>query len=324
MTAPSIADAVGGYLDHVSVERGLALNTVAAYRRDLDRYCRWLSARSIDDLTAITPSDVADFAASLRNPDRGGRAGERAGERLSERALSASSAARVVVAVRSFHRFATLENWTSVDPAADIAPPQIPRRLPKALPYASIERLIESAGDPATAIGARDRALVELLYGTGTRISEVVGLDVDDVDLDAATVVVTGKGNKQRLLPPGRAAGGAIADYLTRGRPALAQAATGRRRPGAALFLGVKGSRMSRQAAWEVVHRCAQEADLGDQVGPHTLRHSYATHLMEGGADVRVVQELLGHSSVTTTQIYTLVTADALREVYAASHPRAQ
>jgi integrase/recombinase XerD len=316
MTPPSIADAVGGYLDHVSVERGLAFNTVAAYRRDLDRYVRWLSARSIDDLTAITPSDVADFAASLRNPDRV--------EGASERALSASSAARVVVAVRSFHRFATLENWTSIDPAADIAPPQIPRRLPKALPYASIERLIESAGDPATAVGGRDRALVELLYGTGTRISEVVGLDVDDVDLDTATVLVTGKGNKQRLLPLGGAAGGAIADYLTRGRPALAQAATGKRRPGAALFLGVKGSRMSRQAAWEVVHRCAQVADLGDQVGPHTLRHSYATHLMEGGADVRVVQELLGHSSVTTTQIYTLVTADALREVYAASHPRAQ
>lgn len=320
MTPPSIADAVGGYLDHVSVERGLALNTVAAYRRDLERYRRWLTARSIDDLMAITPSDVADFAASLRNPDRGVRAGDRAGER----ALSASSAARVVVAIRSFHRFATLENWTSIDPAADIAPPQIPRRLPKALPYTSIERLIEAAGDPATAVGARDRALVELLYGTGTRISEVVGLDVDDVDLDTATVLVTGKGNKQRLLPLGGAAGGAIADYLTRGRPALAQAATGKRRPGAALFLGVKGARMSRQAAWEVVHRCAQQADLGGQVGPHTLRHSYATHLMEGGADVRVVQELLGHSSVTTTQIYTLVTADALREVYAASHPRAQ
>jgi integrase/recombinase XerD len=312
MSNPPIRDAIGGYLDHVSVERGLAQNTVAAYRRDLDRYSRWLSARLIDDVNAIAPADVADFSASLRNPDPG------------ERPLSASSAARVVVAVRSFHRFAALENWTSIDPAADIAPPQIPRRLPKALPYSSIERLIDAAGDPTTAVGSRDRALVEVLYGTGTRISEVVGLDVDDVDLDSGTVVVTGKGNKQRILPVGAAARGAIATYLTRGRPALAQAATGKRRPGAALFLGVKGARMGRQSAWEVIQRCAQEASLSGKVGPHTLRHSYATHLMEGGADVRVVQELLGHSSVTTTQIYTLVTADALREVYAASHPRAQ
>lgn len=312
MGTPSITDAIAGYLDHVSVERGLARNTVAAYGRDLARYQRWLQARSIADLEVIEPSDVADFSASLRKPESG------------ERELSASSAARVVVAVRSFHRFAALENWTGSDPAADIAPPQIPRRLPKALPYSSIERLIEAAGDPATAIGSRDKALVELLYGTGTRISEVVGLDVDDLDLDAATVLVTGKGSKQRLLPMGGAARGAIGDYLTRGRPALAQAATGKRRPGAALFLGVKGSRMSRQAAWEVVRRSAETAGLGGQVGPHTLRHSYATHLMEGGADVRVVQELLGHSSVTTTQIYTLVTADALREVYASSHPRAQ
>lgn len=312
MVPPAIDAAVGGYLDHVSVERGLAANTVAAYRRDLARYQRWLERRSIGDLAAITPSDVADFSASLRNPDP------------DERELGASSAARVVVAVRSFHRFAALENWTSSNPAADITPPQIPRRLPKALPYASIERLIESAGDPATVLGSRDRALVELLYGTGTRISEVVGLDVDDVDVDAATVVVTGKGGKQRLLPLGRAASAAVADYLTRGRPALAQHASGKRRPGPALFLGVKGSRLTRQAAWEVVNRSAERAGLGDQVGPHTLRHSYATHLMEGGADVRVVQELLGHSSVTTTQIYTLVTADALREVYAASHPRAQ
>lgn len=312
MGTPSIADAIAGYLDHVSVERGLARNTVAAYGRDLARYQRWLETRSIEGLAAIAPTDVADFSASLRQPGSG------------ERELSASSAARVVVAVRSFHRFASVENWTTGDPTADIAPPQIPRRLPKALAYSSIERLIEAAGDPASAVGSRDRALVELLYGTGTRISEVVGLDVDDLDLDAATVLVTGKGSKQRLLPIGGAAHGAIEDYLTRGRPALAQAATGKRRPGAALFLGVKGSRMSRQAAWEVVRRSAEAAGLGGQVGPHTLRHSYATHLMEGGADVRVVQELLGHSSVTTTQIYTLVTADALREVYASSHPRAQ
>lgn len=316
MASASIDEAIAGYLAHVSVERGLAANTVAAYTRDLARYSRWCATTGLERIDSVQPENVADFAASLRNP---------AGAGLDrETALSASSAARVVVAVRSFHRFANLEGWTPTDPAAEVAPPSIPRRLPKALPYVSIEQMIEAAGDPATAVGVRDRALVELLYGTGTRISEVVGLDVDDVDLDGSTLVVTGKGNKQRRLPFGTAAHEAIGAYLTRGRPALAQAATGTRRPGAALFLGVRGSRLSRQAAWEVVKRSAEIAGVGDQVGPHTLRHSYATHLMEGGADVRVVQELLGHASVTTTQIYTLVTADALREVYAASHPRAQ
>ncbi len=316
MSDISIDDAIAGYIDHVSVERGLATNTVAAYRRDLARYARWCGAREIERLADVRPGDVEEFSASLRNPQGAGVAGEST--------LSASSAARVVVAVRSFHRFAVLESWTEADPATDVAPPSIPRRLPKALPYASVAAMIEASGDPATTVGSRDRALLELLYGTGTRISEVVGLDVDDLDLDSSTLLVTGKGNKQRRLPFGEAAHRALTDYVTRGRPALAAAASGSRRAGAALLLGVRGARMSRQAAWEVVKRSAVAADVGDQVGPHTLRHSYATHLMEGGADVRVVQELLGHASVTTTQIYTLVTADALREVYAASHPRAQ
>jgi integrase/recombinase XerD len=316
MSEIGVDAAIAGYLDHVSVERGLAVNTVSAYRRDLARYSRWCRSRAIEELDRITSADVASFAASLRNP--------RDSDLPEESALSASSAARVVVAVRSFHRFAVLEGWTASDVATDVAPPSIPRRLPKALPYASVEAMIEASGDPATTVGSRDRALLEVLYGTGTRISEVVGLDVDDVDLDTSTLLVTGKGSKQRRLPFGDAAHRALTDYLTRGRPALASAATGARRPGAALFLGVRGSRLSRQAAWEVIRRSAVVAEVGDHVGPHTLRHSYATHLMEGGADVRVVQELLGHASVTTTQIYTLVTADALREVYAASHPRAQ
>jgi len=316
MASPTIDDAIAGYLAHVSVERGLARNTVAAYTRDLARYSRWCQSLGLERIDSIQSGNVADFAASLRNPVGAGLQGESA--------LSASSAARVIVAVRSFHRFADLEGWTSGDPAAETAPPSVPRRLPKALAYVSIEQMIEAAGDPATAVGVRDRALVELLYGTGTRISEVIGLDVDDVDLEGSTLIVTGKGNKQRRLPFGAAAHEAISAYLTRGRPVFAQAATGTRRPGPALFLGVRGARLSRQAAWEVVRRSAEIAGVGDQIGPHTLRHPYATHLMEGGADVRVVQELLGHASVTTTQIYTLVTADALREVYAASHPRAQ
>lgn len=308
----TLEEAIAGYLDHIAVERGLATNTVAAYRRDLARYERWCRSRGSTQISLIGPQQVAEFAGSLRRGDDG------------EPALSAASAARVVVAVRSFHRFAALEGWSQEDPAAEVTPPAIPRRLPKALPYASIERLIEATPDPATAVGARDRALVEMLYGTGTRISEVVALDVDDFDLEAGVVTVTGKGNKQRRLPVGGSAVRTVQDYLVRSRPVLAQGARGRRRPGAALFLGVRGGRLSRQGAWEVVRTAAAAADLGDHVGPHTLRHSYATHLMEGGADVRVVQELLGHASVTTTQIYTLVTADALREVYATSHPRAQ
>ena len=315
MTTISVDDAIAGYIDHVSVERGLSANTVAAYKRDLARYLRWCRSIEIGLVEEVESSDVARFAASLRNPKANGVA--------EESTLSASSAARVVVAVRSFHKFAVLERWSPSDPAAEVAPPSIPRRLPKALPYASIEAMIDATHDPATAVGSRDRALLEVLYGTGTRISEVVGLDVDDVDLDASTVVVTGKGSKQRRLPFGEAALATLEAYLTRGRPALAAAGSTKRRPGAALFLGVRGARMSRQAAW-VVRASAEAAGITDEVGPHTLRHSYATHLMEGGADVRVVQELLGHASVTTTQIYTLVTADSLREVYAASHPRAQ
>jgi integrase/recombinase XerD len=306
----TLDEAVAGYLDHVAVERGLAANTVAAYRRDLARYNRWCGALGIENLGQIESTNVAEFAGSLRRGDHG------------EAALSPASAARVVVAVRTFHRFAALEGWTEVDPSADIAPPAIPQRLPKALPYSSIEKLIEATADPATTVGSRDRALVELLYGTGTRISEVVALDVDDLDLDSGVLTVTGKGNKQRRLPVGGSALRAVRDYLVRGRPALASSS--RRGAGPALFLGVRGGRLSRQAAWEVVRAAADQAELGAHVGPHTLRHSYATHLMEGGADVRVVQELLGHASVTTTQIYTLVTADALREVYAQSHPRAQ
>lgn len=287
------------------MERGLSANTVAAYRRDLSRYADWCADRGLRDVDQVTETDVLDFSASLSQPPV---------------ALAAASAARVLVAVRTFHRFALREGWTVVDPAAQVQPPAVPRRLPKALPYADVAAIIEAAGDPETPTGLRDRALVEVLYGTGTRISEAVGLDVDDVDLPERALIVTGKGRKQRLLPVGEPAAAAVDAYLVRGRPALAM----RGRGGPRLFLNARGGPLSRQSAYGVVAQAARRAGVRRTIGPHTLRHSYATHLLQGGADVRVVQELLGHASVTTTQVYTLVTPDALREVYATSHPRAR
>lgn len=298
---------MSGYLDHISIERGLSPHTVAAYRRDLARYTQWCDDRGIDQIDAVTENDVADFAASLRQP------------RGDAPALSASSAARVVVAVRTFHRFVTREGMTAVDPARHVRPSSIPQRLPKALPYSDVAALIENAGEGDTPEGLRDRALVEFLYGTGTRVSEAVGLDVDDVDLDGLTVIVTGKGDKQRRLPLGSFAADAIDAYLVRGRPALAPRGSGSPR----LFLNSLGRPLSRQSAYGVMQQAARRAGLTVKVSPHTLRHSFATHLLQNGADVRVVQELLGHASVTTTQIYTMVTVDTLREVYATSHPRA-
>ncbi len=254
----------------------------------------------------MTENDIADFAGSMRRPGAPG-------------ALAAASAARVVVSVRTFHRFVAREGMTSSDPARDVRPPAILRRLPKALPYDEVVALIDNAGDLETPAGLRDRALVELLYGTGTRVSEAVGLDVDDVDLETLTLVVTGKGDKQRILPLGECAADAISAYLVRGRPALAVKGRGTHR----LFVNSLGRPLSRQSAYLVLRGAADRAGITKAIGPHTLRHSFATHLMENGADVRIVQELLGHASVTTTQIYTMVTVETLREVYAESHPRA-
>ncbi len=304
----SIESVVAGYLAHVSIERGLSVNTVAAYRRDLGRYAQWCQARGIGSIEEVHESDVSAFAASLSHPQ---------GE-LS--ALSASSAARCVVAVRNLHAFAELEGLTLINPAIDVHPPMIPKRLPKALPYDEVERLIEAAGDLETEVGVRDRAMVELLYGTGTRVSEVTGLDLDDIDLANRTILVTGKGSKQRLLPLGEHAATAIEAYLVRARPGLAVKGKGSPR----LFLNTLGRPLSRQSAYGVLVQAAQRAGVKSTVSPHSLRHSFATHLLQNGADIRVVQELLGHASVTTTQIYTLVTADTLRDVYLTSHPRAR
>jgi integrase/recombinase XerD len=277
----------------------------------------------------ITTVDVAAFLAGLREGDE---------EHVP---LAASSAGRAVVAVRGLHAFAAAEGLAGSDPASQVRPPAPPRRLPRAIAVPDVERLIAatgSGGGPGDLRPLRDRALLEFLYGTGARISEAVGLDVDDLGFAAAaqpddgpasgqaarppgTIRLSGKGGKQRIVPVGRYARDALDAYLVRARPAFA-AASRRVSATPAVFLNVRGSRLTRQGAWAVLKAAAAQAGLPG-VSPHTLRHSFATHLLDGGADVRVVQELLGHASVTTTQIYTLVTVDKLREVYSAAHPRA-
>lgn len=305
--AHDLASVVRAYLDHLTVERGLSGNTIGAYRRDLRRYERWCAARGLSAIEDIASTDIADYSVSLRHASELGPA------------LSASSAARGVVAVRGLHRFAVREALVAEDVGADIRPPATPQRLPKALPYADIERLLAAAGDVETPVGLRNRALLEFLYGTGARVSEAVQLDVDDIDLAERTVTVIGKGDVQRRIPLGAVAVAALEEYLVRGRPALAVRGRGTPR----VFVNQRGAPLSRQSAWEVIRRAAQRAQIQATVSPHTLRHSYATHLIEAGADVRVVQELLGHASVTTTQIYTLITVDTLKQVYLTSHPRA-
>jgi integrase/recombinase XerD len=295
------------YLDHLAVERGLAANTLSCYRRDLRRYGDFLAARGIDSLDDVTEAVVADFLVSLREGD------------ADHPPLSATSAARTVVAVRGFHRFAVQDGLAAADPASAVKPPSPAKRLPKALPLSDVEAILEAAGAPDTVLALRDRALLEVLYGTGARISEATGLDVDDLDTVDGTVLLRGKGGKERLVPVGGYALAAVAAYLTRGRPELVAQGRG----GAALFLNSRGGRLSRQSAWAILVKAADRAGVTAAVSPHTLRHSFATHLLDGGADVRVVQELLGHASVTTTQVYTLVTVDNLREVFATAHPRA-
>ncbi|MEP9383661.1 site-specific tyrosine recombinase XerD [Nocardioides sp. KR10-350] len=316
-----IERAVRTYLDHLSVERGLAANTLASYRRDLRRYAEYLASRGLDDLDSVTEAIVSDFLVRLREgepgPDGPGSPG-------GHPPLSATSAARTVVAVRGFHRFAVVDGLAKLDPAGGVKPPRPAKRLPKALPLADVEAILEAAGAPETVLALRDRALLEVLYGTGARISEAVGLDVDDLDLTDGTVLLHGKGGKERLVPIGSYARHAVEAYLSRARPALAAGASTRSTTGGALFLNARGGRLSRQSAWAVLAKAAERAGITKDVSPHTLRHSFATHLLDGGADVRVVQELLGHASVTTTQIYTLVTVDNLREVFATAHPRAR
>jgi integrase/recombinase XerD len=305
-----IEDGIRDYLGHLQAERGLARNTVAAYRRDLGRYAAYLAGHGVAEPAAIGAATVAGFAGHLR--DQG---------------LAPASVARMVVAVRGLHRFWAAEGVTPADPAQDVEPPSLGLHLPKALTVAEVDALIAAAGAGSPDAGPaelRDGALVELLYGTGARISEVTALDVDDVTRllgdPALGLKLLGKGGKERLVPVGSFARAALDAWLVRGRPALAVKS---RRGTPALFLNADGNRLSRQSAFNRLRALAHRAGLTREVSPHTLRHSYATHLIDGGADVRVVQELLGHSSVATTQVYTLVTVDHLREVYRAAHPRA-
>jgi integrase/recombinase XerD len=303
-----VARAVDAWLTHLDVERGVSRHTLSAYRRDLARWSAHLGSLGVDRPQDVRESHVSEFLARLREGDE------------DHQPLAATSAARTLVAVRGLHRFLALEGVLDTDPARRVSPPTPPSRLPQAIPVEDVERLLEAASVGDTPASLRDRALLEVLYGTGARISEAVGLDVDDVEGDDGVVRLRGKGGKERLVPLGSYAASALAAWLVRGRPAFAAKGAGT----PALFLNARGGRLSRQSAWAVLRASAERARLTGHLSPHTLRHSFATHLLEGGADVRVVQELLGHASVTTTQVYTLVTVQRLREVYAQSHPRAR
>lgn len=301
-----------GYLDHLSVERGLSANTIAAYRRDLNRYLGWLGSRGVERIDQVVARDIEDYRAWLvagddENPP-----------------LAMASVARMIVAVRALHGFAAAEQFSASNPADAVSPPRLGKRLPKALSVDDVQRLLDGI-DRTTPVGLRDAALLELLYGTGARVSEVVDLDVDDLTRVLSDpelgLRLFGKGGKERIVPLGSYARQAVDAWLVRGRPALVAEA---RRATPALLVNTRGDRLSRQSAWAIIRSAAQAAGISTEVSPHSLRHSFATHLLDGGADVRVVQELLGHASVTTTQIYTEVTVEHLREVYISAHPRAR
>ncbi|HZP28857.1 MAG TPA: site-specific tyrosine recombinase XerD [Acidimicrobiia bacterium] len=303
------------YHTWLAVERGLAVNSRAAYARDLARYVAFLRARRIHDPDSVTEAAVQAYAASLRDArDDGGRP-----------RYAPATVARRLVAVRSFHRFCVDEGLAGNDPTEELGTPSVPQGLPKALTEGEVQALLAAVeGDDPVAL--RDRAMLETLYATGIRIGELCGLDRADLDLADGLVRVLGKGSKERIVPIGRTGRQALDAYLRRGRPALDTAPTRRRGgpPGDPVFLNGKGSRLSRTSCWHVVRNAGRRAGLGDRLSPHVLRHSCATHMLDHGADIRVVQELLGHVSISTTQIYTKVSAERLRAVYEAAHPRAR
>ena len=303
-TPTSLDRELDHYLRYATLERGLAAHTISAYRRDLAAYRDWLASRGVVSGDAITVSDVTEYFQGLLGTER--------------------TRARKLSSLKNFHTFLVDEKIAPRNPTTELEPPRMPLRLPKALTQAQVQRLLDAVvGDDPPAL--RDRALLEFLYATGARISEALALSVDDVVEDhqraSDTIRVTGKGNKQRMVPVGSFARAALDAYLTRSRPVLASSA---KKFTPLLFLGSRGGPLSRQNAWLIVQSAARLADLEGLVSPHTLRHSFATHILQGGADIRVVQELLGHASVSTTQIYTKVTIDSLRDVYMSAHPRAQ
>ncbi len=308
-----LADALAEHASYLAVERGLRANTLTAYRRDLRRYERFLRARGVTDPAAVSGSRVGEYGAALRDEvDDDGRP-----------RFAAASVARALVAVRSFHRFCVDEGRAATDPTDELAAPRVPAGIPKPLSEAEVEALLATARED-TPTGLRDRAILEVLYAAGLRISELVGLDRADLDLDRGLVRAFGKGGKERIVPIGRPAGAALDAYLSRGRPALTRPGRAGAAARDAVFLNARGGRLTRQGVWGLVRAAGGRAGLGDRVYPHVLRHSCATHLVDHGADIRVVQELLGHASLTTTQVYTKVSAERLRAVYQAAHPRAR
>jgi integrase/recombinase XerD len=312
-TSDTLDHLLGEYDTWLAVERGLATNTLLAYRRDLRRYVAFLRDQGVaDPLTVDEPTVIAyvEHLKAARDDDDRPR-------------FAASSIARSLVAVRSFHRFCVDEGLVGVDPSEEVGAPRVPQGIPKALTEPEVEALLAAVlGDDARAL--RDRAILETLYATGVRISELVGLDRRDLDLAEGLVRVLGKGSKERVVPVGGSARAALGAYLDRGRPDLAGSGRRARAAGEAVFLNARGGRLTRQGCWKIVRAAGERAGLGGRLSPHVLRHSCATHMLDRGADIRVVQELLGHASLSTTQVYTKVSPERLRAVYDAAHPRAR
>ena len=300
---------VDWFLDHLTVSRGASPHTVSNYRRDLARYGAFLKRNQIE-LDSVTAADVEAFASWLSAPKPDGPG------------LATSSQARALAAVRSFHKWLVREGLRGADPAKGVRSPRSGDHLPKALTASQVASILEASALRDDPVGLRDTALLELLYATGARVSEVIAVTADDMELrgDFPVVRLFGKGRKERLVPLGSHARAALEAYMTRSRPVLAARGTGV----AQLFLNLRGRPLSRQSAWEIIDRAAKASNVQATVSPHTLRHSFATHLLEGGASVREVQELLGHSSVSTTQIYTRMTPQTMTEVYRSTHPRAR
>lgn len=312
MSTDKLSELVAEHEMWLTVERGLAVNSLAAYRRDLRRYEQFLRAKGIDDPRAVGEETVSAYVEYLgRLPVADGAT-----------RLAPASIARGLVSVRSFHRFCAAEGLLETDPSEQVGAPRVPQGIPKALDETEIDAILHSV-EGAAPRAQRDRAILEVLYATGVRISELVGLDLADIDLDDGIARVLGKGDKERVVPMGRAARSELGTYCSDGRLTL-RSPRARRRDADAVFLNARGGRLTRQGCWQIVRRAGERAGLGERLSPHVLRHSCATHMLDHGADIRVVQELLGHASVSTTQVYTKVSPERLRAVYESAHPRAR